>query len=141
MALSICRCRTLRVAGLTGKGHRTDIAILLGLSGWLPESVDPEAISIIAELIRSRSEVMLGDRHVVGFDESQHVAFRTGEFLPGHSNGMKFAAHSDTGVLLRQTYYSVGGGAFVREGDQPGNPAVTLDVSRTHSRQRASFLR
>ncbi|WP_426411929.1 L-serine ammonia-lyase [Bradyrhizobium ganzhouense] len=123
------RCRLVVVElygslALTGKGHRTDIAILLGLSGWLPESVDPEAIPIIAGLIRSRSEVMLGGRHAVGFDESQHLTFRTGEFLPGHSNGMKFAAHSDTGVLLRQTYYSVGGGAIVCEGDQPRNPAV-----------------
>lgn len=123
------RCRSVVVElfgslALTGKGHRTDIAILLGLSGWLPESVDPEAIPIIAGLIRSRSEVMLGGRKAVGFDESQHLAFRTGEFLPGHSNGMKFAAYSETGILLRQTYYSVGGGAIVCEGDQPGNPAV-----------------
>ncbi|MHC4049611.1 L-serine ammonia-lyase [Bradyrhizobium sp. 25ACV] len=123
------RCRLVVVElygslALTGKGHRTDIALLLGLSGWLPESVDPEAISIIAGLIRSRSEILLGGRHAVGFDERQHLTFRTGEFLPGHSNGMKFAAHSDTGVLLRQTYYSVGGGAIVCEGDQPRNPAV-----------------
>lgn len=123
------RCRSVVVElygslALTGKGHRTDIAILLGLSGWLPESIDPEAIPIIAGLIRSRSEVMLGGRKAVGFDEGQHLAFRTGEFLPGHSNGMKFTAHSERGVLLRQTYYSVGGGAIVCEGDQPGNPAV-----------------
>ncbi|WP_084302132.1 L-serine ammonia-lyase [Bradyrhizobium sp. WSM2254] len=123
------RCRSVVVElygslALTGKGHRTDIALLLGLSGWLPESVDPEAISIIAGLIRSRSEILLGGRHAVGFDERQHLTFRTGEFLPGHSNGMKFAAHSDTGVLLRQTYYSVGGGAIVCEGNQPRNPAV-----------------
>lgn len=123
------RCRSVVVElygslALTGKGHRTDVAVLLGLSGWLPESVDPEAIPIIAGLIRSRSEVMLGGRHAVGFDESKHLAFCTGEFLPGHSNGMKFSAHSDAGFLLCQTYYSVGGGAIVCEGDQPSNSAV-----------------
>lgn len=109
---------------LTGKGHRTDIAILLGLSGWLPESVDPEAIPIIVGLIRSRSEVMLGGRHAIGFAEAKHLIFCKGEFLPGHSNGMKFVAHSDTGILLGQTYYSVGGGAIVCEGDQPNRPPV-----------------
>lgn len=109
---------------LTGKGHRTDIAILLGLSGWLPESVDPEAIPIIVGLIRSRSEVMLGGRHAIGFAEAKHLFFCKGEFLPGHSNGLKFVAHSDTGILLGQTYYSVGGGAIVCEGDQPSRPPV-----------------
>lgn len=109
---------------LTGKGHRTDIAILLGLSGWLPESVDPEAIPIIVGLIRSRSEVMLGGRHAIGFAEAKHLFFCKGEFLPGHSNGLKFVAHSDTGILLGQTYYSVGGGAIVCEGGQPSRPPV-----------------
>lgn len=125
--LGHCRFVVVELYGslaLTGKGHRTDIAILLGLSGWLPESVDPEAISIIAGLIRSRSEVMLGARHAIGFDETKHLIFCKGEFLPGHSNGMKFVAHSDTGILLGQTYYSVGGGAILCEGGQPSNPAV-----------------
>ena len=123
------RCSSVSVQlygslALTGKGHCTDTAILLGLSGWLPDSIDPESVAVITGLVRSRLEIVLGGRHAIRFDEREHLNFRKGEFLPGHSNAMQFVAHSDSGVLLSQTYYSVGGGAIVREGAQSIGPSM-----------------
>jgi L-serine dehydratase len=116
-----CTAISVEVYGslaLTGRGHCTDSAILLGLSGWLPESVEPDSVATILALIRSRCELPLGGKHPVAFRETEHLAFRTKELLPLHSNGMKFTAHSGNKLLLTQIYYSVGGGAIVLDGEE-----------------------
>lgn len=115
---SLYRCDGVRAElygslALTGKGHCTDTAIKLGLAGWLPESVDPDAVEMIMDLIRQQSELPLGGKHPIAFREQDHLLFRSRELLPLHSNGMRFTAYCDGRPLLTRIYYSIGGGAVV----------------------------
>lgn len=103
---------------LTGMGHGTDRAVLLGLSGEKPEEVDPEAINANLDAIRSGKALRLLDVHAIGFEEERDLTFHENMVLPGHPNGMKFTAFgSDGAVLVSEVYYSVGGGFIVREGE------------------------
>jgi len=103
--------------GATGKGHGSDKAILLGLSGHEPDSVDVEAIAGIIEGIRSSHELPLSGSHRLPFDEKRDLTFNHKDTLPLHSNGMLFAAYAGDGTgLLTGTYYSVGGGFVVADG-------------------------
>jgi L-serine dehydratase len=107
--------------GATGKGHGSDKAILLGLSGHEPDSVDVNAIAGMIERIRSTQELRLLDRHALPFDERRDLSFNHKDTLPLHSNGMLFAAYAGDGAgLLTGTYYSVGGGFVVAEDSTPG---------------------
>ena len=102
--------------GATGKGHGSDKAILLGLSGYEPDSVDVDAIAGMVERMRaSRRIALLGERDIA-FDERADLTFNHKETLPLHSNGMRFIALDAAGAeLATGTYYSVGGGFVVGE--------------------------
>jgi len=103
---------------LTGKGHGTDRAILLGLGGEQPETIDPAAVEERLAFLRESKRVLLRGIHHVGFDESTDLVFHQDQTLAKHSNGMRFAAlGADGAVLSEAVYYSVGGGFIVREGD------------------------
>ena len=105
---------------LTGKGHATDRAIILGLLGESPSEVDPSKIASMVDEVRSSGTLRLNHRHSIKFEESADLVFRTTETLPGHSNGMRFTAFAEDGsVVDTQIYYSVGGGFISREGGQP----------------------
>ena len=94
--------------GATGKGHGSDKAILLGLSGYEPDSVDVDSIAVIVERIRSAHEITLFGSHALPFDERRDLSFNHKDTLPLHSNGMRFVAQADGGAeLLAGTYYSV----------------------------------
>lgn len=115
------RCELFGSLALTGKGHATDSAILLGLSGYKPEGVDPDSIPAILEGIRQQRRIRFGSTiggHVP-FDEERDLVFRMGDFLEAHSNGMRFTAwfDGDADPIVRD-YYSIGGGA-VLPGDAP----------------------
>jgi L-serine dehydratase len=104
---------------LTGKGHATDRAILLGLCGEAPDHVDTTTIDSRIALLRSLRALTLRGIHVIRFDEATDLLYRKDETLPRHSNGMRFHAFDAAGAELeQQTYYSIGGGFIVREGDQ-----------------------
>src|SRR5690349_12289904 len=95
--------------GATGKGHGTDKAILLGLSGHEPDTVDVDAIAGIVQHIRESGRLELYGGHEVAFDERRDLAFNHHDTLPLHSNGMLFAAFAEDGTgLTTGTYYSVG---------------------------------
>lgn len=116
----LARCTTVRVEvygslALTGKGHCTDSAIMLGLSGWQPEAIEPDSVATILGLIRQRSELPLGGKHSIAFREAEHLVFRMGEVLPRHSNAMKFVAFRGGQPLLTRMFYSIGGGAIVSD--------------------------
>ena len=101
---------------LTGKGHATDRAVLLGLSGQRPDGIDPDAADGIVEAVRGTGRLQLGGRHEIGFNESSDLRFLQRERLPHHSNGMRFTAYSADGAELEaKVYYSTGGGAVVDE--------------------------
>jgi len=101
---------------LTGKGHGTDKAILLGLMGERPELVNPAEIVAIVEDIRSSLSLEILGQTRLHFDESIHLIFNQTETLPFHVNGMRFEAFDlKTQLLKSKIYYSVGGGFVVAE--------------------------
>jgi L-serine dehydratase len=102
--------------GATGKGHGSDKAVLLGLLGEEPESVDIEAIPATLAQIRSSGQLRLAGHHAVGFVEKEHLTFYRRETLPFHANGMKLEAFDAAGALIEsRIYYSVGGGFVVSD--------------------------
>ncbi len=103
----------------TGKGHGTDSAVLLGLMGLEPETIDPDAVDDLLRTIHtSKTLNVLGVGELV-FDPELNIIFDRGEELPRHTNGMHFVA-SDAGgaTLIEEKYYSLGGG-FIARGDEP----------------------
>ncbi len=105
---------------LTGKGHATDRAILLGLSGQRPEHIEPDAADMLVEEIRSCSEIRLNGSRSIPFDEETDVIFDQKKRLDFHSNAMRFTAYLDDQPVESRVYYSVGGGAVLDE-DQIGS--------------------
>jgi L-serine dehydratase len=104
---------------LTGRGHATDRAVILGLLGETADEIDPAKIETLVAEVRQTGVLSLLHRYAVKFEESRDLVFRTSETLPGHSNGMRFTAFADDGsVVDTQIYYSVGGGFISREGDE-----------------------
>ncbi len=101
---------------LTGKGHATDRAILLGLSGMRPDRVDPDEADTLVARIRETGRLALAGRRDIAFDEARDLLFLQRERLPHHSNGMRFTAFAADGQALEsRVSYSVGGGAIVDE--------------------------
>jgi L-serine dehydratase len=77
---------------LTGSGHGTDRAVLLGLTGAEPQSVDPDAMEPALQKIRSSRQIALLGEHLIPFDEPMQLLFMRAERLPRHTNGMRFTA-------------------------------------------------
>jgi L-serine dehydratase len=103
---------------LTGRGHCTDRAILIGLEGGRPATLDPAAIEPALERIRAAGRLRLGGRHEIDFDEPMDLLFHRDQTLPLHPNGLRFTAlDSAGGVLCREEFYSTGGGFVVRAAD------------------------
>jgi L-serine dehydratase len=101
---------------LTGKGHATDRAILIGLAGKRPDSLCPDEADRIVDGIRGSGRLPLAGRRDIAFDEARDLRFLQRERLPHHSNGMCFTALSADGATLEsRIYYSTGGGAVVDE--------------------------
>jgi L-serine dehydratase len=123
-------CELFGSLALTGKGHATDVAVLLGLAGWTPEAVDPDAIPAIAQDIAANHALLLNGETPVLF-APEDLVFRFGEFLPGHANAMRFSAAYADGRRLERTYFSIGGGAILQEGEPPirANIAVPYPFS------------
>ena len=113
----------------TGRGHGTDKAVMLGLQGELPDSIDPDRIEPMLEAIRGAATIRLLGRHAIAFDEKADLLFRKRERLPHHPNGMRFEAFDATGNLLeRREYYSVGGG-FVINQDKASEDRIVADTT------------
>jgi L-serine dehydratase len=99
---------------LTGKGHATDRAVVLGLAGERPDTVDPEGVEPLIARIRAARRVRLLGRHEVPFDETADLRFHQRESLPLHPNGMRFTALDHGGrPLAAEEFYSIGGGFVV----------------------------
>ncbi len=119
---------------LTGIGHGTDRAILLGFSGEKPEEVDPERIPSIVETICGACKIQLLGKREIPFHVESDLLFHTDQILPGHPNGMEFSAFDSAGnLLIREIYYSVGGGFIVKEGESPSAGQDSLAVPHPFS--------
>lgn len=104
--------------GATGQGHGTVTALILGLLGEQPESVDPESIPDRLAAVQAAGRLTLGGRRPVAFTATDDIVLHVGTSLPHHSNGMLFRASDAAGaVLATRQYFSVGGG-FVLDEDE-----------------------
>lgn len=100
---------------LTGKGHATDVAIMMGLAGNSPQNVNIDSIAgFTQEVARTGRLPVAEGTHIVDFSPDKNILFHA-ETLPRHENGMRITAWNGTETLLSKTYYSVGGGFIVEE--------------------------
>ena len=105
---------------LTGRGHATDRAVLLGLAGFQPRGLDPDAADAVLTDIRANHWLSLGGRHGIAFDEASDLLWEGRTRLPPHPNALTFRAYDAAGAVVGQrTYFSIGGG-FVRDEDEMG---------------------
>ena len=117
------RVHTVRVVlygslGLTGRGHGSDKAVLLGLEGEQPATVDVDAIPARLEAIARQGTLRLLGEHEIGFTVAEHLEFNRKKKLSYHPNGMRFSAYDPQGASIRErAYYSVGGGFVTQESD------------------------
>ena len=100
---------------LTGKGHATDYAILLGLSGTDPEYIPIQDIEQIISQIKNQNKLQFNDEKEISFS-IENVVFNQ-DFLPFHANGIRFRGFCKGKEISAQTYYSIGGGFIVQEND------------------------
>jgi L-serine dehydratase len=123
------RCELFGSLALTGRGHGTDKAVLLGLEGAWPDQVDPDAIPATLERIRGSGRLNLLGKHEIAFDEKQDLIFNKRQKLPFHSNGMRYSAYDAAGnELAARDYYSVGGG-FVVNHDEAAEDRIVADTT------------
>ncbi|MCC7465422.1 MAG: L-serine ammonia-lyase [Saprospiraceae bacterium] len=102
----------------TGKGHGTDLAVLLGLNGDDPVTIPVEDVQNNFNHIHATKSIRLAGRHQIPFDPELDVVFLYDQSLPYHANGLIFRAFYHNGEGVSHTYYSVGGGFVVKEGEQ-----------------------
>lgn len=101
---------------LTGIGHGTDKALMLGLLGEKPDEIDPATIEAKTTDVRQSHKLMLAGKHQIVFHPKDHIHFHRRKALPYHPNGMKFSAFDNTGTCVHdRVYYSIGGGFVVNE--------------------------
>ena len=112
---------------LTGRGHGTDKAVLMGLEGEWPDRIDPDCIPAKLKRIRGEKVLHLLGKHTIAFNEKTDLVFNKRQKLPFHPNGMRFAAFDAEGnELAARDYYSVGGG-FVVNQDDASNDRIVAD--------------
>ncbi len=103
----------------TGKGHGTDRAIVLGLAGEKPNSMDPDRVETVLQQMASRGAIELVNGHALSFHPARDVIFDFGPALKGHANGMVFRIlDDDNNTLLSETYFSIGGGFVQTEAER-----------------------
>lgn len=107
--------------GQTGIGHGSGKAVILGLAGFAPETVDVDNIPKVLAAVDKQEQLLLAQTHSVAFPRQGAIIFHRRKSLPLHSNGMRCRAYTHTAqgeqVLLEQTYYSIGGGFVVKAED------------------------
>ena len=120
----------------TGKGHATDRATILGLAGFLPETMDAEAAEAVLEKNRETKILSPRDLGDLAFDPARDLIFDYDHALPGHANGMVLMATDAQGdVIFREVYYSIGGGFVMTEGEL----AARGDDTRTDASPKVPF--
>ncbi len=111
----------------TGKGHGTDNAILLGLEGYAPDTINPDFIPIRAKEIQKNKNISLLNKCLIYFNLDEDLNFNRKDLLPTHTNGMRFTAFDEAKVQLnQQIYYSIGGGFIITE--NPPKPSSETEV-------------
>ncbi len=102
---------------LTGRGHGTDKAVILGLAGLRQDTVDPESIPDLLDAVALDGEIALLGTHTIAFSTTGDIEFRGTESLPFHPNAMRVAATLSGGKCIEAVFYSIGGGFILKEGE------------------------
>ncbi len=110
----------------TGKGHGTDVAVQLGLHGCDPVSFDVDKIEATIEAIENNKQLILAGEHPIVFDPQKNISFLFTETLPYHPNALSFLVKLISGEQWAETYYSIGGGFVVKEGEAAIKQSVNL---------------
>ncbi|MBS1586129.1 MAG: L-serine ammonia-lyase [Bacteroidetes bacterium] len=108
----------------TGKGHGTDVAVLLGLCGEDPVTFDVNQIEPRMQWVTDQKKMLLGKEKEIAFDPANDIVFLFTESLPTHPNAVTFLCTYKDGQQVAETYYSIGGGFVIKEGE--GNSAGTI---------------
>jgi L-serine dehydratase len=110
------RCSLYGSLGATGKGHASDVAVLLGLLGCEPDTLEVDSIPAVLTTIRNSHQLDLLGQHRIAFAEKKDLLFLRTESLPFHANGMRFVAFNAAGdEIANRIYYSVGGGFILSD--------------------------
>ncbi|MEG3618042.1 L-serine ammonia-lyase [Magnetovibrio sp. PR-2] len=116
---------------LTGRGHHTDKAVVLGLSGKRPRSIEACDVPAIVEDVQTNKSLRLGGEKSIAFDMEADIIFLGTEVLQRHTNAMRLEAFDGDGQLLRSgVFYSIGGGFVVEEGDSHTDTYSSADNIR-----------
>ncbi|MTV36120.1 L-serine ammonia-lyase [Duganella radicis] len=113
---------------LTGVGHATDKAVLLGLMGETPQDVVPTSVDAQLADAEAAGQLKLLGTCAVPFKRGTHLVFHMAESLPEHPNGMRFTLTRKDGRSISKVYYSVGGGFIREEGEAPAAAAASVAV-------------
>ena len=124
---------------LTGKGHATDLAIILGLTGADPEYIPTEEITPLVSKIKETELLKFGNSFTINFNPVTDIIFNK-EFLPFHSNAIKFTGFNNTTEVSTDTYYSIGGGFVVREELIHAKENIEIFKTFPYSVQKATEL-
>lgn len=111
----------------TGIGHGSDSAVLAGLSGCEPETLDPDAVGPLVAEVREQGTINLGGRRTIPFDPEADLTLHRRESLPQHPNGMRMSAEVD-GEIIEREYFSIGGGFVVTADEMGVESADSRDV-------------
>jgi L-serine dehydratase len=103
--------------GQTGKGHGTGKAVILGLLGHAPETIDSSLVDAFLAKVDGSLQLNLNDKKFIDFPSTNAIVFHRRKSLRQHANGMTFHALSADQILVSQTYFSIGGGFIIREQD------------------------
>ncbi len=103
--------------GSTGLGHQSDIAVILGLLGNNPKTVDTDSIEDIIKTIKQNSTIKLLNEKTIDFSIKNDLILHQNEYLPFHPNGIKLSIYNNENELFSKTYYSIGGGETISEDD------------------------
>jgi L-serine dehydratase len=122
----------------TGRGHGTDIALLLGLTGNDPVTFDVDRIDSTVDEMKTQKKLLLNGSHKIPFNPETDIHFLKNDMLPYHPNALRFVAEMDDASIYRKTYYSVGGGFVVKEGEE--DRSETPDIPLPHPINTASDL-
>lgn len=126
--------------GATGKGHGTPKAVLMGLEGESPESIDVDSIPQRIADIQKNQRLSLGKKHEIVFDYDNDLILNRKKSLPLHSNGMRFTAFNDAGeTILEKVYYSVGGG-FIHDNEVMDKDTAPIENSISDQPSQADYL-
>lgn len=114
--------------GQTGVGHGSGKAVILGLAGYDPETIDADQVDTILAKIEQEQVIYLDQSHPAKFPTQGAIVFHRRKTLPKHSNAMEILAYKGKEILHRQTYYSIGGGFIVSEQDFDSEKEAAIEI-------------